>query len=163
MNIRLNERDNTFTLMPVTDEEKMAIAWMAQNMSRGDRLHHAGRERFDSDKFVNVHWNLGGKQVEVVEKSPESTVYSSKYEGGVKFILRGTREEDKYHCNRIGDTGYFFSGGFVFLKVTDVDGVKSVVITAKLCHCGAPMIGVAALKRKICDACHSQPQFSPPR
>jgi hypothetical protein len=145
----------TFTFVPVEADEEQVIASIAAMLKPEGKLSYGGRGRDgDDDKFCTVHLHAGGREEKRSETSGNVTMHHTVHVDSVELILRGSTDEDKREVNCIRDTCYFGSDGLIFVGETEVDGKKSIIITAKRCkHCGAGMIRYSDCDWSTCDAC----------
>ena len=155
MKIIRNNQMATWTLVPISDEEKQIVASIATILKPEDKLSYGGRQRDDKDdKFCVLNFHVNARQERQTKAEENHTITRSVYIGGIKLVLRGSTEEDKHEINRIRDTCYFGSGCLIFLDETEIDDHKAIVTTAKRCkHCNARMIQYYECGWSTCDAC----------
>ncbi len=152
MKIIRNNKAATFTLVPVDKSECDVFGQLIPKLKKGDEFTYGGRE--DDGEYCKVRLNFGSKMVEKVETAGGMTVQSGVEEGGICLVVNGSTKNDKLEVGGLRNSCYFGSCSPIFLKTTKVNGVKSLVITLKLCkHCKAPMIRMSACEWSTCDAC----------
>lgn len=155
MRIVRDEKIGTLTFVPADSKEEAAVRAITDNAKAGDMLQYKGRESDEgSQDFFVVHLNFGG-HLERREQRPG--IFTYDIEGGQKFTLRGTTEDDKYAVNGIRNSLFFGSGSLTILGTVTINGVPALVVTIAYCKkCGAAMIGHRACEWEVCDACASK-------
>ncbi len=155
-------RDNkaaTFTLVPVDKSERAVFGHLIPKLKNGDTFTYGGRE--DDGEYCKVRLHFGSKMVEKVERVGGITVHRGVEEGGICLVLNGSTKKDKLEVGGMRNSCYFGACSPIFLKTTKVSGVKSLVITLKLCkHCKAPMISMHACEWSTCNACAEKCQHT---
>ena len=155
MKIIVDEKKGTFTIVPMTEAEETKISAVLSVLTPDQVLDYQGRSRDpENTKYVQAHFHIGGAKKKVRETKGNITFIGSKMEGGIELTLQGTSDDDKNEVGGIRDVCFFGAAGLIFIESTEVDGKKSMVVTAKKCkHCGANMISLSSCEWSTCSAC----------
>lgn len=161
MHIIRDEKQATFTFIPVEAEEEQVIKSIVEKLQPEDFIFYGGKSRDKIDKSCIIYLHAGSHEEERSRTEGKITINHWVYVGGVKLTLIGTTKDDKHEVGCIRDTCYFSTGGLIFLKKTEVDDKIAIVVTAMRCkHCNAGMIDMGSCEWKTCDACAEKCQHT---
>lgn len=152
MKLIRDEKAATFTLVPVEQSELDLFAQLLPQLKKGDTFTYGGREQ--DGEYCKVHFHFGSTPKEKVTTSGSVTFHETVEEGGIHLVIAGSTDDDKGEVGYLRDSCYFGASSPIFLDTVEVDGVKAMVITLKLCkHCQAPMISLCSVEWSTCPAC----------
>ena len=154
MKITRDESVATYTITPVDGKEEEKITAAVGFLKPGDRFIHRGR-RYDeeSHRTTTLILQAGGESKWESRKESEwVTITEMVYVGGIEIEFQ-TAEGGEEMLGQIAMTSYY-SGGLVFLGVTEVYGKKSLTVTGTYCkNCGAAIVDSGRCEWGICEAC----------
>jgi len=156
MRVVENREAGTFTLTPDGTDEQTIVGQLLARLNARDRLEYNGQVQKGRDKPMILRFNAGGKPIRVpVVVEGHAIGTESGFDGGVTLDLSGSDDESIAALAPMRDMCFLASGGLIFLREGEIDGVASIVCTGGFCnHCQSPVIGPMTTEEHcVCDKC----------
>ncbi|MFA6294849.1 MAG: hypothetical protein WC666_00305 [Candidatus Paceibacterota bacterium] len=152
MKVIRNDKVATLTLVPVEKDEHELFTHLIPILKKGDKFIYGNRE--DDGNYCKINLYFGSTVKPRTQVKNNVTIEDTVMVGGVRLTLKGTTNGDKSVICGLRDSCYFGGCSPIFLNTSDVDGVKSIVITLGFCkHCQAQMISCLECEWLTCNAC----------
>ena len=144
-----------WTLVPVLESEKVAIAALSSLLKVGDKLSYDGMRRIGPDKKIPLlTFYLGGVREKVSVTTGSVTIIQSVNVGGTVFEISGATDEDHREVLEMRNACFYGSGELVFLREDTFDGEQALVVTPMFCKvCGEEIADLASVEWATCGAC----------
>ncbi len=154
MKIIHDEKEGVFVFIARDVEETEVLRKLIKACQRGNKLDYGGRKT-NPDNSMSLDFYFGAKEKEVVRRLSECCIIiDTVHVGGIHLRLKGIENQDQNNVRALRDSCYFGSGELTFLRGTEIDGSKAIIVVAGYCKvCGGKITDSGSCEYRVCKKC----------